>query len=128
MFSNLFQSLFGSRMPTDLARSTQGRWDTWLGPISDDAPVGTDPIYDDDFLAVKDEVAKLSDIDDDLIVSTTERLLKNSAKPVFPEGAPSWYPEFSKSVYTNLHAAATGSMSVDDAIKAMAGTADKLSS
>ena len=80
MFSNLFQSLFGSRMPTDLARSTQGRWDTWLGPISDDAPVGTDPIYDDDFLAVKDEVAKLSDIDDDLIVSTTERLLKNSAK------------------------------------------------
>lgn len=55
-------------------------------------------------------------------------LLKNSAKPVFPEGAPSWYPEFSKSVYTNLHAAATGSMSVDDAIKAIAGTANKLSS
>jgi multiple sugar transport system substrate-binding protein len=55
-------------------------------------------------------------------------LLKNSAKPVFPQGAPSWYPEFSKSVYTNLHAAATGSMSVDDAIKAMAGTANKLSS
>jgi multiple sugar transport system substrate-binding protein len=55
-------------------------------------------------------------------------LLKNSAKPVFPQGAPSWYPEFSKSVYTNLHAAATGSMSVDDAIKAMADTANKLSS
>ncbi|MFI6075695.1 ABC transporter substrate-binding protein [Actinoplanes sp. NPDC051343] len=55
-------------------------------------------------------------------------LLKNSAKPVFPQGAPSWYPEFSKSVYTNLHAAATGSMSVDDAIKAIAGTANKLSS
>jgi ABC-type glycerol-3-phosphate transport system substrate-binding protein len=55
-------------------------------------------------------------------------LLKNSAKPVFPEGAPSWYPEFSKSVYTNLHQAATGSMSVDDAIKAIAATANKLSS
>jgi multiple sugar transport system substrate-binding protein len=55
-------------------------------------------------------------------------LLKNSAKPVFPQGAPSWYPEFSKSVYTNLHAAATGSMSVADAMKAIAGTADKLSS
>jgi multiple sugar transport system substrate-binding protein len=55
-------------------------------------------------------------------------LLKNSAKPVFPEGAPSWYPEFSKSVYTSLHAAATGSMSVDAAIKAMADTANKLSS
>ncbi|MET0496527.1 MAG: extracellular solute-binding protein [Actinoplanes sp.] len=53
-------------------------------------------------------------------------LLKNSAKPVFPEGAPEWYPEFSKSVYTSLHAAAAGSMTVDDAIKAMAATADKL--
>src|SRR3954453_7466485 len=40
-------------------------------------------------------------------------LLKNSAKPVFPQGAPPWYPEFSKSVYTSLHAAATGSTSVD---------------
>jgi ABC-type glycerol-3-phosphate transport system substrate-binding protein len=55
-------------------------------------------------------------------------LLKNSAKPVFPQGAPSWYPEFSKAVYTNLHAAATGSMSVADAVKAIADTANKLSS
>ena len=49
-------------------------------------------------------------------------LLKTSAKPVFPEGAPTWYPEFSRSVYTNLHAAAAGSMSVDDAIKAIVDT------
>lgn len=80
MFANLLQTLFGSRAPSDLARSTQGRWDDWLRPISDDAPAGTDPAYDDDFLAVKDEVAKLSDIDDDLIVSHTERLLKHNAK------------------------------------------------
>jgi ABC-type glycerol-3-phosphate transport system substrate-binding protein len=55
-------------------------------------------------------------------------LLKNSAKPVFPQGAPSWYPEFSRAVYTNLHAAATGSMSVASAVKAIAETASKLSS
>jgi multiple sugar transport system substrate-binding protein len=55
-------------------------------------------------------------------------MLKTSSKPVFPQGAPSWYPEFSKSVYTNLHAAATGSMSVADAVKAMADTANRLSS
>ena len=55
-------------------------------------------------------------------------MLKNTAKPVFPEGAPSWYPEFSRAVYTNLHAAATGSMSVADAIKAISDTANKLSS
>ncbi|SER22966.1 ABC transporter substrate-binding protein [Microlunatus flavus] len=50
------------------------------------------------------------------------------SKPVFPGGAPTWYPQFSNAVYTNLHAAATGSMSVDDAIKAMGDTATKLSS
>jgi len=55
-------------------------------------------------------------------------LLKTSAKPVFPQGAPSWYPEFSRAVYTNLHAAATGSMSVGAAIKAIADQANSLAS
>lgn len=54
-------------------------------------------------------------------------MLQNRSRPVFPQGAPPWYPEFSRSVYTNLHAAATGSESVSAAVKAMAGTADKLS-
>jgi multiple sugar transport system substrate-binding protein len=54
--------------------------------------------------------------------------LKSSAKPVFPEGAPSWYPQFSNAVYTNLHAAATGSESVAAAIKAIADTANRLAS
>ncbi|HEY0237858.1 MAG TPA: extracellular solute-binding protein [Friedmanniella sp.] len=50
------------------------------------------------------------------------------SKPVFPQGAPAWYPQFSNAVYTNLHAAATGSMTVDAAIKAMGDTATKLAS
>jgi multiple sugar transport system substrate-binding protein len=49
-----------------------------------------------------------------------------SSKPVFEGGAPTWYPKFSNAVYTNLHAAATGSTSVDAAIKAMADAATKL--
>jgi multiple sugar transport system substrate-binding protein len=53
--------------------------------------------------------------------------LLKSSKPVFPEGAPVWYPQFSNAVYTNLHAAATGSMSVEAAIKAIATTATTLS-
>lgn len=52
-------------------------------------------------------------------------MLKTS-KPVFASGAPVWYPQFSNSVYTNLHAAAAGSMTVDAAIKAMADSANKL--
>jgi len=53
-------------------------------------------------------------------------MLKTS-QPVFPAGAPTWYPQFSNAVYTNLHAAATGSVTVDAAIKAIADTADQLS-
>ena len=82
MLTNLLSALFGARTPSDLARSTQGRWDAWLRPVSDAAPTGADPGYDDDFLAIKEEVAKLSDIDDTLIVDTAERLLKQSAKDV----------------------------------------------
>jgi len=55
-------------------------------------------------------------------------MLKQSSRPVFPQGAPSWYPEFSRSVYTNLHAAANGSKSVADAVKEIADTANRLSS
>ena len=53
-------------------------------------------------------------------------MLKTS-KPVFPQGAPVWYPQFSNAVYTNLHSAAAGTISVADAIKAIASTADSLS-
>lgn len=51
-----------------------------------------------------------------------------SSKPVFPGGAPSWYPQFSNSVYTNLHAAAAGSETVTQAIQAIANTANGLAS
>ncbi len=82
MFNHLLNALFGSRAPTDLARSTQARWEPWLQPIRPDAPVGDDPGYDDDFLAIKEEVAKLSDINETLIIESAERLLKVSAKDV----------------------------------------------
>lgn len=52
-------------------------------------------------------------------------LLKTS-KPVFPDGAPVWYPEFSNAVYTNLNAAASGSQSVSDAIKTIGQVAETL--
>lgn len=82
MFNNLLNALFGARAPSDLARSTQARWEPWLQPIRPDAPVGDDPGYDDDFLTIKEEVARLSDINDTLIVESAERLLKTSAKDV----------------------------------------------
>ena len=54
-------------------------------------------------------------------------MLKNSSRPIFSGGAPPWYPQFSRDVYTHLHAAAAGTESVDKAVKAIAATADRLS-
>jgi multiple sugar transport system substrate-binding protein len=54
------------------------------------------------------------------------KLLQHSAQPAFPAGSPSWYPEFSRAVYSNLHAAAAGSMSVPAALNAIASTARSL--
>ncbi|WP_354685086.1 type VI secretion system protein TssA [Cupriavidus necator] len=82
MFSNLLSALFGTRAPADLARSTQPGWEPWLQPIRAEASVGDDPGYDDDFLAIKEEVAKLSDLNDTLIIESAERLLKTTAKDV----------------------------------------------
>jgi type VI secretion system protein VasJ len=64
-----------ARAPADLARSTQARWEPWLQPIRADAVVGDDPGYDDDFLVIKEEVAKLSDIYHALTVESAERAL-----------------------------------------------------
>jgi multiple sugar transport system substrate-binding protein len=54
--------------------------------------------------------------------------LLKGAKPVFPSGPPTWYPQFSRAVNTNLHAAAAGTMTVAQAIKAIASTANSLAS
>lgn len=56
-----------------------------------------------------------------------QAMLKTS-EPVFEGGAPPWYPKFSHAVYANLHAAATGSMTVEAAVAAIGKTADQLAS
>lgn len=53
-------------------------------------------------------------------------MLKNSSRPIFATGAPSWYPQFSEAVNTNLHAAATGAESLDAAMAAISATTDRL--
>ncbi|PZE76629.1 MULTISPECIES: extracellular solute-binding protein [unclassified Curtobacterium] len=52
--------------------------------------------------------------------------LLEGSKAVFPAGAPSWYPQFSRAVNTNLHAAAVGNESVSAAIKAIVKTTNSL--
>ncbi len=80
MLAQLLHTLFGSRTPSSQARAAQSNWNDWLQPIDGDTPTGADPSYEDDFLAIKEEVAKLSDVDDARIIDTAERLLKHTAK------------------------------------------------
>lgn len=48
------------------------------------------------------------------------QLAEHDSQPIFPAGAPPWYPAFSNAVYTNLHSAASGQESVASAINAIA--------
>lgn len=63
-----------------LALSSQATWEAWLQPIQSTSPVGDDLSYDDRFQAMREEVAKLSDINDHFILDTAEHLLKHVAK------------------------------------------------
>ena len=53
-------------------------------------------------------------------------LFNTTSRPIFPEGAPAWYGQFSNSVYTNIHSAALGELTVAQAIKAISDTVTKL--
>jgi multiple sugar transport system substrate-binding protein len=52
-------------------------------------------------------------------IDELSKLLQNS-QPVFQNGAPAWYSQFSDAVHTNIHAAAAGQESVAAAINAIA--------
>jgi multiple sugar transport system substrate-binding protein len=89
---------------------------------------GQDKVWGSSFIpsrvSVVDKLAKAGSLADG------ERLaaMLKTASPVFPEGAPTWYPTFSNAVYTNLNAAASGSKSVAEAISAIAAVANEQAS
>lgn len=80
LFSTFLKSLFGARDPDDLMRERIGSWSAWLEPLPGAGGIGRDPGYEDAFFAVKDELAKLSGIDDALVARACEQLLKETGK------------------------------------------------
>jgi multiple sugar transport system substrate-binding protein len=46
------------------------------------------------------------------------------AEPLFAQGTPSWYPEFSSAVNENINAAAKGQITVDEAVEAIASAVE----
>ena len=63
-------------------RTRVALWDSWLQPVSADAPAGDDPGYDDDFQQMREEVNKLSGADTGLICRLAEKLLTTTAKDI----------------------------------------------
>ena len=53
-------------------------------------------------------------------------LLRDHAQAPFPEGAPPWYAQFSNAVYTNIHQAAAGQETVQQAVTNIASQASQL--
>lgn len=84
LLPTFLKSLFGGNDPASLARSRLERWREWVAPIPGDNPVGIDPAYEDDFQALREEVAKLGGLNDALILAASERLLRNVCKDLRP--------------------------------------------
>ncbi|EAQ6073401.1 type VI secretion system protein TssA [Salmonella enterica] len=82
LLQQLTRSCFTDRDVMAVARAQAELWQNWLLPVTDDAPVGDDPGYHDDFLLMRDEMNKISGANTDLICQLAESLLLAQAKDV----------------------------------------------
>ncbi|AKC68537.1 type VI secretion system protein TssA [Pandoraea oxalativorans] len=81
MLAGLLNRLIPSiRHAEQFARARLDTWNAWLRPISETAPAGRDPGYEDAFFIIKDESGKLGGIDDTVIVDHCERLVVEIGK------------------------------------------------
>ncbi len=69
-------------MLTGQAQTRTERWANWLLPLSESAPVGEDPAYDDDFQQLREEINRLSGMNTQHIVGLAEKLLTTVCKDI----------------------------------------------
>lgn len=67
---------------TESASGTLSLWENWLKPVRPGAETGDDPASDDDFQLMREEINKLSGTDPDLLCTTAEKILCESAKDI----------------------------------------------
>jgi multiple sugar transport system substrate-binding protein len=67
----------------------------------------------------------LSELNESGKLNSGDALVAQSktVEPLFPQGTPPWYPQFSSGVNTAINSAAKGQMSVDQAMEAIASAA-----
>ncbi|WP_416260548.1 type VI secretion system protein TssA [Gibbsiella quercinecans] len=67
-----------------LTRTQQGLalWDNWLPPFAEGEGAGEDPAYNDDFQLMREEINKLSGIDQDMLCRLAEKILCHTARDI----------------------------------------------
>ncbi|WP_294845020.1 type VI secretion system protein TssA [uncultured Gilliamella sp.] len=83
MFSQLLSRLFGTKDPDEsIKKELNQKWADWLEPISLEKPTGEDLTYHDTFQEIKEEIAKLSGIDYQMVAIESENILKQNSKDI----------------------------------------------
>lgn len=83
MLSQLLSRFFSKQDPQQAIKDRLNEsWSEWLLPISQDKPVGEDLTYHDSFQEIKEEIAKLSAIDYQLIIAESETITKEYSKDI----------------------------------------------
>lgn len=80
MITDFVKNLLGTNPAPALPAARSDVWASWLVPFAGDHPCGRDPGYEDAFFELKDEAAKLTGIDDALIVRSCEQLIRETGK------------------------------------------------
>jgi type VI secretion-associated protein, VC_A0119 family len=80
VLTHFVKNLLGTNPAPSLPPARADIWSSWLVPFPGEHPCGRDPGYEDAFFELKDEAAKLGDIDDALIVRSCEQLIRETGK------------------------------------------------
>jgi type VI secretion system protein VasJ len=80
VLTDFVKNLLGTNQGSPLSSARAEVWSDWLVPFQGDQICGRDPGYEDAFFELKDEAAKLGDIDDALIVRSCEQLIRETGK------------------------------------------------
>lgn len=80
MLTHFVKNLLGANPAPSLPSARVDVWSSWLVPFPGELPCGRDPGYEDVFFELKDEAAKLTGIDDALIVRSCEQLIRETGK------------------------------------------------
>ncbi|MFM0226314.1 type VI secretion system protein TssA [Paraburkholderia dipogonis] len=78
--THFVKNLLGTSPAPSLPPARADVWSSWLTPFPGELPCGRDPGYEDAFFELKDEAAKLTGIDDALIVRSCEQLIRETGK------------------------------------------------